>query len=116
MDIDRISWLAGLIEGTGTWFFRANPVFQLTSKSEELIDRFCNYTGGYKDSPEHEVKYWTASLGGSAAIDFALEIIPYLSRYRQKQIAEVLMQTRMRRLSNYEQAELRKTMELYKDE
>lgn len=93
----ELGWLAGIMEGEGSFYTIANRgrrYFRLSIEStdEDVITRVASLIGARcdgpltrKDRPENKPR-WRCSLLGKGAINVALALRPHMSRRRQTQI------------------------------
>lgn len=96
-----IYWLAGLLEGEGTFFFRKTPVISIEmsdkdtiervkniicpSKNQSIVDRTLN-----EDRRNTKITY-TISIYGANAIGWMMTIYSLMSKRRKERIKEIII-------------------------
>lgn len=96
----EIAWLAGLIEGEGSFWNRSKrycaPVVQLAMTDEDVVIRAAIAMGATKvvqeSSPTKAGKLiYRTNVYGAAAIELMERLLPYMGKRRTQKIAELLV-------------------------
>ena len=82
-------WLAGLLEGEGTFGTKPNVVVHMTDR--DVVERFMALTGAptlypTKQQQPHHKPAWRATVSGEAAVHLMAKIRPLMGVRRQSQI------------------------------
>lgn len=101
-DVDHtdLYWLAGILEGEGS-FLKGPPsrpglpIISMQSTDEDVVSHVANLLGGVKyhacaRQKEHHKVSWRVSLKGSKSVVLMQQLQPLMSVRRQKQIADAL--------------------------
>ena len=96
MDDKHIAWVAGLLEGEGSFFANSNglsPRISCEMTDEDTIEKLREYCGGTVIKPAIRNGWkqsWVWRLGGEEAYLLMMLILPYMSKRRTEKI-ETLM-------------------------
>jgi hypothetical protein len=95
----EFAWLAGLLEGEGTFLKPLPsspylPIVRLNMTDRDVVERaarllgsgVCSYT---PKNPRHKIN-WIASVKGARACDLMLQLRPFMGDRRRRQIDEAL--------------------------
>lgn len=99
MDTNQIAWIAGILEGEGSFIIRHDQNFIVITCSmtdEDIIDRLALFSGiGNKNikqasQPHHKIQYkWSVSKRRDIE-EFLPLILPYMGKRRSNKIIEVM--------------------------
>lgn len=87
----ELGWVAGIIEGEGSFAFGTSLRIVVSQKDRWLLERLVNFYGG-RIYPQRKGKYtssWNWILTGPRARGLGRLIKPYLSPRRQLQLQKV---------------------------
>jgi len=90
-DLD-IAWLAGLLEGEGSFWFNGSPRVKVAMTDRDIIQRAANLMGTpvHKRNGIHDRKtIWTTELGGKGAVRIMNRILHLMGRRRTAKITEI---------------------------
>jgi hypothetical protein len=95
----EIHWLAGYLEGEGSFYRRPQKYGSMTVKVSatdlEPLEKCVHFFGGKVNGPYHsgkntEKKYWQWNIHGPRALGVALTVLTLLSPRRQEQVQTML--------------------------
>jgi hypothetical protein len=97
MDVKKLYWLAGLLEGEGSFgFYNGGPMIQLKmndldviQKAHKVLGCTSNVVTVSRPAPEHNVGY-KAIVQGSRAIGWMFTVYPLMGKRRQEQISKAI--------------------------
>ena len=96
------AWLAGLVEGEGSFSFQSNPSrlgrrihprFGISMTDEDVMMRAAGLMNAKACGPyrrPNRKPFWSIKLFGDVALRFGLDMFPYMGERRQEQIANQL--------------------------
>ena len=94
MKTEDIAWLAGLLEGEGTFrFYGATPGVRVAMTDKDIIERAAKLMGGnigYEFGTKKLV--WTTGIYGNQALSLLEQILPYMGQRRTAKIKDVMQQ------------------------
>lgn len=104
VDAVTLAWLAGLLEGEGSFFMGTNkvsgksyryPVIGINMTDEDIIARVAGIFGTKTYGPfQHRAAnrkpFWRTSLGGHASAELMRSLIPQMGLRRAAKIVEIL--------------------------
>src|SRR5690349_5515236 len=109
-ELHRITWLAGLFEGEGSFGFSHGKPKQLKIHMTDLdvLERVQEWFGGTISATTKQQEHWKDSwlwqIGGSAGLELAKQIRPYLLGRRQQRCDEFISLFRTQQEYNAERA------------
>ncbi len=102
MEVDSVDWLAGLLEGEGTFFTCKShvngkiyryPYVSVNMTDEDVVQRVCNIFGTkitvLKKLPNRK-QQWKCTAYGARAVEIMKSIRPLMSKRRSDKIDEIL--------------------------
>ena len=108
--LDDIAWLAGYLEGEGSFMkpspsLPSSPVLQIESTDEDIISRISKILGikyqkGVKPRKENHKQSWQVRCRGRLAVRWMKKLLPYMSNRRTIQINEAIASLRVNRLTD----------------
>jgi hypothetical protein len=94
----EIAWIAGLLEGEGSFLVKTGtqgyPVIQCSMTDKDIMIRLQSLCGGSLSSHKPKNLNWKEThvwrLGGVAALDIMSKILPHMGERRTNKILEVM--------------------------
>jgi hypothetical protein len=101
VDAETLAWLAGLLEGEGTFFLSKNvvkgklyqyPLIALNMTDADVVDRVSVLFGNksYKARNKDRKDSFRAVITGQRAVDWMRRVLPYMGMRRARKIQELL--------------------------
>ena len=83
-----IYWLAGWLEGEGTFGIKKNgsPYINSGCKDKDIVERFASITGNHTSVYLHSGGIWYYQLGGARAIQWMMTLYPLMGERRKLKI------------------------------
>jgi len=92
-----IAWLAGLVEGEGSFLFNTSdsPGIAIQMSDRDIVARVAamfnrNVTGPYKPRYEGSKESWSCRCHGKDAIAWMMTLYPLMGERRQEKIRDIL--------------------------
>jgi len=90
-----IAWLAGLLEGEGSFAFSKGPAIQVLMTDEDIISKARSLMSptakiGIETRENCKTRYYF-SVSGSLAIQWMMTIYPFMGRRRREKIREIIL-------------------------
>jgi hypothetical protein len=97
MEINKIYWLAGILDGEGCFRFNGTPHIQLLMTDLDIVERVRSITGTIsqiysRDRSDNLKRQYHLHINGKKAIEWMMTLYPIMSVRRKEKIREVISQ------------------------